>query len=85
MSIQQDKVQALGEALGQGKAQIGAALLDAGEALAEHGGLQSAADGFDLGKFRHGIGSSACVERARDKARRFRYSSPHPNTRAAQP
>ncbi|MNL81158.1 hypothetical protein D3C87_2081890 [compost metagenome] len=41
--------QPLGETLGQGKAQIGPALLDAGEALARHGGLQPAPDGFDLG------------------------------------
>ncbi|CAM5218925.1 hypothetical protein BTHI11S_00856 [Bosea thiooxidans] len=41
--------QPLGEPFRQRKAQIGPTLLDAGEALARHGGLQPAPDGLDLG------------------------------------
>jgi hypothetical protein len=48
--------QALDEAVGEREAQVRAAGLDASELSAGQHGLQSAADGLDLGKFRHGEG-----------------------------
>ena len=44
----------LGEVRGQRPAQVAAPRLDLLEARAFHDRLQAAADGFDLGKFRHG-------------------------------
>ena len=46
--------QALGEALGQGKAQILAALGDVHEATPAHDGLEALAHGLDFGELGHG-------------------------------
>ena len=48
-------LEALREALREGEAQVRPALLDLVDAGADHGGLEAAADGFDFGKFGHGI------------------------------
>jgi hypothetical protein len=45
--------QALGEALGQGKPQVRAPLLDGDDAGADQGGLEPPPHRLDLGKFRH--------------------------------
>ena len=47
-------LEARGEALGKGQAQIRTALLDLVEARADHRGLEAAADGLDFGEFGHG-------------------------------
>ncbi len=46
--------QSLGEAIGQGKAQILAALGDVHEATPAHDGLEAQAHGLDLGELGHG-------------------------------
>ena len=49
----------LGEALGKGKAQVRPVLRYAGDARARHGIGESAAHGFDFGKFRHDAKASS--------------------------
>jgi hypothetical protein len=82
-------LQPLGESLGEGEAEIGAAQLHPRDALADDGGGEPPADCLDFGQFRHGftipVGSRSFPARARHHVAaplRFRYETRQKDSRA---